>query len=218
MRTPRVIDGQDPHGMPVLEGQDLEDYIQQWVAGISGLDGTMVRPRWQPEPPNIPDWGVNWASVGIMKHRPVGVYPAVIHHPDGDGWSELQRHEELDVLVSFYGTHASDYAVNFHNGCQIWQNFAVLRLVGMALVEVTDGTRNPELIKEKWWDRIDKPFVLRRIIRRSYPVLNLLSAEGWIITDPDGYRAPFHVPAQAARRPATGQAGGHGTAIALGHH
>jgi hypothetical protein len=174
-----------------LEGQSLEDYIQQYCAGVSGLPPTMVRPRWQPEPPNIPDWGVNWASVGIMKHRPIGVYAAVIHHSEGEGYDELQRHEELDVLASFYGIDADEYAGHFHSGVQIWQNFAVLRLVGMAMIEITDGVKNPELIKNKWWNRVDKAFVLRRIIVRNYPVLNLLSASGEVRAEPN-IVSPFH--------------------------
>jgi hypothetical protein len=176
--------------MPVLEGQRLEDYIQQFIAGVSGLDGTMVRPRWQPEPPNIPDYGVNWAACGIVRHRPIGVYPAIIHHPDGDGYDEMQRHEELDILVSFYGANANEYANNLHNGLMIAQNYTVLSLVSMALVEISEGTHNPELIKERWWDRVDKPVILRRLIQRTYPVLNLLSARGVIIGDA-GREVPF---------------------------
>jgi hypothetical protein len=188
--------------MPILEGTSLENYIQQFVAGISGLDGTMVRPRWQPEPPNIPDFGVNWAAVGIMRHRPIGTYPAVIHHPEGDGYDEMQRHEELDILVSFYGASANEYANNLHNGLMIWQNFSVLRLVSMALVEVSEGTHNPELIRERWWDRVDKPMILRRLIRRTYPVLNLVESRGFVVPDPGhGYQAPWIVSALSAEAP-----------------
>jgi hypothetical protein len=176
----------------VLDGQSLEDYVAQVVAGVSGLPGPMVRPRWQAEPPNLPDWGVDWAGVGIMKHRPIGIYPWVGHHPDGDGYSEMQRHEELDVLVSFYGINADAHAGNFHSGFGVWQNHASLRLVGMALVEVQDGTVNPEFIKQKWHNRVDKPFVLRRIIIRNYPVLNLLSSKGLVIPEPQGvYQSPW---------------------------
>jgi hypothetical protein len=188
---------QSDGSLPVLGGQNLENYLQQYVAGVSYLDGPMVRPRWQPEPPNLPDYGVDWAAVGVMRHRPVGTYPAVIHHREDQGHDEMQRHEELDILCSFYGENADIYAENFHDGLMIWQNISVLRLSGMALVEVSDSTRNPELIRERWWNRIDKPLVLRRIIRRNYPVLNVLSAEAWVNTDGSThYTAVARVPPQ----------------------
>jgi hypothetical protein len=176
----------------LLEGQSLEDYLQQWVAAVAYLDGTMVRPRWQPEPPNIPDYGVDWAAVGIMNRRPVGLYPWVGHHSEVDGHDEMQRHEELDVLITFTGAHADRYAGNFHHGAWIWQNRAALRLAGMALIEVEEGRSVPELIKNQWWNRIDKQFCVRRIVVRTYPVLNLLSASGAVVLE-EGYTSPFTV-------------------------
>ena len=151
-------------GLPQLEGQSLEDYLQQYVAGVSYLDGTLVRPRWQEEPPNLPDFGVDWCAVGIVNHRPIGLYAAVVHHGDGDGHDEMQRHEDLDVLASFYGPNADSYATNLHNGLMIWQNVSVLRLVGMAFVDISDHTRAPELIKSRCWERIDKTLTLRRTL------------------------------------------------------
>jgi hypothetical protein len=59
-----------------LDGDDLEDYIQQFVAGVAGMDGTLVRPRWQPEPSNIPDFDVTWCATGITHKRPIGQYAA----------------------------------------------------------------------------------------------------------------------------------------------
>ena len=185
--------------MPVLEGQALEDYIQQFIVGVSGLPGPMVRQRWQPEPPNIPDFGVDWAACGITRHRPIGPYAAIIHHGDGDGYDEMQRHETLEILVSFYGPNADDFAGNFHNGLMVWQNHSILRQVDMALVEVSEGVRVPEMIKMRWWDRVDKPLTLRREVRRSYPILNLVSAGGFVIADPGRPpQAPFQDPFTAA--------------------
>ena len=64
----------------------------------------------------------------------------------------------------------------------------------MWLVEMTECMSNPELIKEKWLDRVDKTLFINRVLARSYPVLNILSAEGRVIPDPGGgYQAPFTV-------------------------
>jgi hypothetical protein len=175
-----------------LEGQDLEDYVQQWVAGVSGMDGAMMRQRWQPEPPNIPDWGVDWGAVGVTRHRPIGIWSYVGHCSDGNGYDQMQRHEDLEILVSFYGPNCDEYASNLHNGVMIWQNRSVLRLVGMAFVELDEAIRAPEMIKNRWWDRVDLPLVLRRIIIRNYAVRNLLSASAAVITDV-GYTSPVTV-------------------------
>jgi hypothetical protein len=174
-----------------LEGPALEDYIQQFVAGVAGLDGTLVRPRYQPEPPNLPDFSVTWCAVGIVRKRPIGVYGATIHDPVNDGHDLVQRHEDIDVLASFYGPQCDYYAANLHSGLMIWQNKSALAAVGMAFVEIGEGTRAPEFIKNQWLDRIDKPLWLRRIIQRVYPVLNILEAAGTVTADPGTYTASF---------------------------
>jgi hypothetical protein len=189
MSDANVAPGNEP-----LEGIALEDFVQQFVAGVSGLPGQNVRPRWQPEPPNIPDFGVDWCAVGITRHRPIGTWASVTHCSAGDGYDMMQRHEDLDILCSFYGPGADDFAGNLHNGLMIWQNRSLLTLVGMAFVEISEGIRAPEFIKNRWLERTDKPLWLRRIIVRTYPVLNLLSASGAVIPDPGGtYQAPFTV-------------------------
>lgn len=186
-----------------ISAGSLDDYLQQMVAGVAGLDGSLVRPRWQPEPPNLPDWATDWCATGITRRRPIGAYSAQLHDCENDtggpGHNELQRHEEFDLMCSFYGPNCDVYASNLHDGLQIWQNYAALRLSGMALVEVQETLRVPELIKQRWWDRCDKTLVLRRIIRRNYPILNVLSAGAEIVTDgPSGYTviaaAPWPTP------------------------
>ena len=176
---PPIIPGQTP------PGQQLEDFLQQWVAGVAYMDGTLVRPRWQTEPPNLPEHNIDWASIGIIETRPIGIYPAVRRHPTGgptgQGEDEVTRHEEFDLLVSFYGPHASEYAANLHSGLGIWQNYSILRLAGMAFVEIGAATNIPELIRMQWVNRVDKTLTIRRYIRRFYPVLNLLSAQAQVV-------------------------------------
>jgi hypothetical protein len=180
--------------LPNLEGPLLDDYLQQFVAGISGLDGTLVRPRWQPEPPNIPDFGTTWASLGIMRRRSLGFVGATLHDPAGNGHSIMLRHEQLEILISFYGPQCDEAAGNLHDGLMLEQNRIVLRSMNMGLVEITDGISNPELIKERWLDRVDKTLFINRCIAREYPVLNQLTASGTVIPDPGGgYQAPFTV-------------------------
>jgi hypothetical protein len=181
-------------------GDDFENYLQQFVAGISGLDGTLVRPRWQPEPPNIPSFDTTWVAVGITRRQPIGPYAAVIHNGAGNGQDLMQRHEDIVLEASFYGPNADQYASNLHSGLMIWQNKASLRLAGLAFTEITESIRVPELIKQQWVDRVDKIIYLRRIIQNVYPVLNILSVGGFVNAEARMavYKAPFNVAAPVA--------------------
>lgn len=172
-----------------LEGQTLNRFIQQWIVGITGLDGTMVRPRWQAEPPNIPTAGTAWAAIGITS-RPSDTYPYVRHDPTGLGSDELQRHETLNLLASFYdlGTNglADNYAALLRDGAAIPQNLEPLTVAGMALVETGDPVAVPSLLKTRWLYRVDLPVSLRRQINRIYPVENLLSSQGTLLANDAG--------------------------------
>lgn len=171
-----------------LEGQALNRFIQQWIVGISGLDGTMVRPRWQTEPSNIPDAGEAWASIGIS-------VVSSDDFPFVDG-VDLQRHEDLNLLCSFYdlGTNglASYYAALVRDGTAIPQNREVLTNAGMGLASVGALQAVPSLLKLRWLYRVDLPLVVRRAIQRNYDVLWVLSADGRLRTDA-GYDEPIIV-------------------------
>ena len=180
----------------ITPGQPLENYLQQLIAGVAHMEETLVRPRWQPQPPNLPDKTYTWCATGITQHRSLG-YAGIVHHGrPRPGHDLLQRHEEFDVLVSFYGPEVEWYAQNLHDGFEIWQNRSLLRYVGMAYVGAGDAMRVPELIKQEWIDRIDKTLTFRRIIVRSYPVLNLLAARFTIKTPgiPEGYHVSLTAP------------------------
>jgi hypothetical protein len=180
------------HPEQIPPGIPLEDYLQQFVAGVAGLDGTMVRPRWQLEPPNLPDVSTDWASLTIGRARPIG-YTAIRRHPKGDGKDETVRHEEFDLLLTFYGPNTSLYAGNMYDGLAIWQNYVVLRLAGMALVEVGAMNNSAEFIRQQWVARTDMSITIRRYIRRFYPVLNLLSAQARVTESDSRYTVEVKV-------------------------
>jgi len=156
--------------------QSFEDFLQQVFVGISGLDPTLVRPRWQPEPPNVPDKGVDWLAIGITDWDP-DTYAFVRHlgaMSDGADW--LQRHETVNILASFYGPNASRNCGVLRDGFQIAQNREVLQANGIGLQETGTARLVPTLLKETWRYRVDMPIVLRRMILREYEVLNILTS------------------------------------------
>lgn len=185
-----------------LEGQGLEQFLQQYVAALLALDGTLVRPRWQAEPvPNLPPFDTPcWAATGIHAQRPIGTYAwvAQYHVTDPAGgpgydYAEMQRHEELDVLVSLYGPDSDEYAGKLHSNLMVWQNTHLLRKVGMAFVEIGETIWVPDLIKEQWIIRLDKMITLRRLIVRTYPVKGIACFHGRVVTEA-GAQAPFGWP------------------------
>lgn len=173
-----------------LEGQALNRFLQQVWVGITGLDGMLIRPRWQAEPPAIPPFGTDWMAFGITR-RKGDTFTSTIHDPTGNGNDSVYRQEMLDILCTFYGPDADNYASLLREGLFVAQNREVLQLNNFGLVEVGEAVAVPEIIKDRWTYRVDMRVTLRRSILRTYPVLNILSAEGTVDTDP--YTIPFTV-------------------------
>jgi hypothetical protein len=194
-----------------LEGLALLEFLLGWVVGVSGLPGMLVRPRWQPEPPDIPQSGTCWAAIGVQR-RPSDEYP----YSDWNALKNafmLQRHEELVLLTSFYDTGSTGladmYAAQFRDGAAIAQNREPLVLAGMNLVKVGDLITVPSLLKLQWLYRVDLEISIRREIDRTYPVLTLESASGYIYTDTGLPPQPFAAPSTSKPAPVvlTGEGG-----------
>jgi hypothetical protein len=184
-----------PPGPPLggpLTGDTWEDFIHDLVAGITGLDNTLVRPRWQEEPPLRPDISVNWVAFGIMSTT-TDFAPVFIHIDDGaDGYDALQQMEEDTILCSFYGPDNEKYCSYLQRGLWVDQNHAIMRTNAVGLVSVGGMTRAADLIKERWWPRSDVEFVVRREIRYDYKVLNLLQSKGTVTAQPPGRFDEIH--------------------------
>lgn len=164
------------------DGDGLDDAIQALVAGVTGLTGDMVRPRWQLEPPQQPGRDTSWAAVGISEQTP-DANPYEAHDPTGNGTDHVQRHETLIVLVSFYGPQSQSLAGILRDGIFIGQNRETATALGLALVDVGSIMRVPELTNQKWLNRVDITITMRRQVNRTYLIRNLLSAVGTIQSD-----------------------------------
>lgn len=181
---------------PPLEGQALLDFIQGTIAGITGLDGTLVRPYAQSEPPNLPSEGNAWCAFKIAS-RKTDTFAFVQHNADGNGSDALQRNEELTILASFYdlgsGGAADGLASLLRDGLQIPQNREALTLQSFDLVRTTDLVAVPVMVKSRWLYRVDMEVIMRRRISRLYPILNVLSVQGTIVSD-DGITRTIKIP------------------------
>lgn len=184
----------DPSTSPI-NGQELNRFLQTFVVGVTGLVATLVRPRWQKEPPNLPAVDTDWCAIGVVS-RQNDTFSAEMHNPadaGGLGTDTVYRQQVLDVLASFYGPNAENFADILSMGVQVGQNREVLLLAGFGVVEVGDPVSAPELVKNLWLNRIDVHMKLRRAEARTYAVENVLSAVGEVDTDAPARTVPIAV-------------------------
>lgn len=165
---------------PPPGGLTLEDFIQTVLVGVSGIAGTLVRPKWQIEPPKYPDITVNWIAFAIVTNRPDANASVSM---DANDVTLLQRQETLSVQLSFYGPDALEKSSIVRDGFQIQQNLEALRLANMGYNGITDAVRGPDLFNERWVDRYESTLTLVRQVQRAYPILAFASAHGSIHTD-----------------------------------
>lgn len=163
----------------------LNAAIQSMIVGITGLQGSLVRLRWQPEPGNIPSAATAWCAFGVTETE-ADTFASLTHLSGSDGSASdlFERNEILTVLCSFYGLGNNSFATYYANllkdGLYIEQNRYAMKSANLAVVEAKRITPVPSLMKERWLYRVDLPVVLRRLVKRSYPVQNIVSASAVI--------------------------------------
>ena len=166
----------------VAQDTTLEDQIQAAIVGITGLQGKMVRPAWQPNPPPKEDLNIDWCAYRVASITPNWI-GSIVHHPEDEGTDELLRHETIEALVSFYGPNASTYSAVLRDGLLIPQNMEALQAQGIRFLETSATRAAPEYINNQWVQRQDTIVRLRRQTSRTYQIRNLLSAEGSITAE-----------------------------------
>lgn len=166
-----------PVGTAPLDGDPLLDAVQAAIVGITGMDGTLVRPSPQPDPPPQPPAGTDWCSFQVTR-REGDDFPSIVHDGTGDGSDTLTRHETVEMLASFIGPACQANASVLRDGFYIPQNIEALMRSGIALLDVGEPVSVPDLVNLQWINRCDLAFRLRRQTERTYQVLNLVSAAG----------------------------------------
>lgn len=166
-----------------LEGLDLRRFIGTVLVGVSGFAPEMVRPAWQQNPPPVPNIDTNWMAFGITARR-ADNDPYQVEKDDGQRTLML-RHEELDIMLAFYGPDCLQKAAEVREGFELTQNTESLLLAGMAYIDLSDIIHAPELVNDRYFDRADTTLTIRREVRREYRILNFVSAYGAIHANRD---------------------------------
>lgn len=184
----------------IAQDDTFTDFITRWVGGITGIEGDLIRPRWQVNPPNQPTVSQSWLAIGVTDIE--GDWDAWERHvpsqPTSNGSDLLQRTEELTLLCSFYGPAAQANSALLRDGLSVAQNRELLRPQNMSLVGVGKITSVPALINNQWYFRLDMSVTLRRYIVRVYPILNIESVNGTVVNEveyddlPETF--PFNIP------------------------
>ncbi|RQT08948.1 phage neck terminator protein [Burkholderia contaminans] len=167
---------------PPDEDDALDDLVHDLIAGITALSPDLVRPRWQPIVAKQPEPSVNWCAFGIQTQTP-DASPAIVHNGANEGSDTYIRHQDLDVLCTFYGPQAKGYAQRLADGLSLPQNREQLQLLDMAFVSVSEIRAAPDLVNQQWVRRYDMSVKLRRKVTRTYAVLNLKSVQASTTTD-----------------------------------
>ena len=159
---------------PPSEDDALDDLVHDLIAGITALPADLVRPRWQQTVPKQPEPTVNWCAFGVQEQEP-DAGPVIQHDGAGDGHDTYIRHQDIDVMCTFYGPSGKGYAQRLADGLAVPQNREQLQLQDMAFVGVGAIRAAPDLLNQQWVRRYDMTVTLRRKVTRSYAVLNLKS-------------------------------------------
>lgn len=164
------------------KGLTLLQFLQTVVVGITNLPGPLVRPKWQPEPPKQPDINVDWLGFGVDSATPD--FSAYLVPGTPGGPIQTQRQEDLTLSFSIYGPNAMETYGLLRDGFQIPQNRIALFNANIGYTDISPGRHIPDLVNQRWVDRVECNVFLKRQIQRTYPVLTFTSATG-IIYVPD---------------------------------
>lgn len=168
-----------------VEGDAFDDFLQQIVVGITGMQGSLVRPRWQPTLPKMPEQSVSWCAIGVTSTDDLSVRGQMRHDPnakivaDGDGSDHSIGWDRVTVLVSMYGPEAQANASMLANGLRVSQNREAMARAGVGLVSTGPRRQMSAVMpNQQVTRRIDMEIKLDRVVARTYQVYNLLSAQG----------------------------------------
>jgi hypothetical protein len=165
-----------------LYGEELADFVQAQTASLTGLAPSMVRPRWQPNPPQQPAAEEDWCAIGITSYTSQD-FPVEILSVDDAGNSSVQqgRSEQFECLASFYGAHCHALAARLRDALYLGQNLEQFYTQNIKLVGAGTIVEVPELVNMQWINRVDLSVTFRRIVTRSYAIEPIAGAP-WSIS------------------------------------
>lgn len=149
-----------------LTGQAYTRLIQQFLVGVTGLGGTLVRPADQADPPPVPESFIDWLAFRLTSITPGDN----AYQKPGDETLETQRHNTQTLQLMFYGPACNDNAVRFLDAIQISQNRDVIRREGVAVADWGEPLNMSEIVNGQTYRRCDVQLLLAREERRVFQI------------------------------------------------
>ena len=152
--------------------QELERQISRWIRGVTGLDASVVLPRWTDPQQQIPKSGITWCEFGIAISDPED-FPADVQV---DEQSQQWVWEKVNIICCFYGPQGSAMASRFRAGMFVEQNNTALRSAsGLSLLDAGKIFNLPVLINNQWVRRYDLAVTLSRKNIRTYNIKSIIT-------------------------------------------
>lgn len=161
------------------------DLITAVISATTGIPPALVRPRWQPTPPQQPPPGTLWAAVGVTRRLAEGYSWQGMTTSPGTTTEALllKRWETVEVLCSFYGPNSEDQAELFRDSLYLGQNLEALIANGFQVTGLDDVLAVPDLTNWQWIDHQDVRLTLARELDRYFPMQSLQEGNGTLDTD-----------------------------------
>ena len=176
-----------PASLSPDEDAVLDNLLQALVVGVVGLPGAMVRPRWQPSPPPMPEANVDWCAIGVVDEESefnISLVHSSASAAFPSGYSTSYDNDIVSVLATFYGPTARGLAKRLRTGLMIPQNREFLYATGLQLMEIPGKTLFvPEIINQITLRRADITLRFRRRTTLNWSILNILQMVGSIVSD-----------------------------------
>lgn len=161
-----------PSGEQPAYDTDLERLISRWIRGVTGLDVSLIYPRWTDPQLTIPKNGTTWCAFGVTGIQE-DFNPAYVQ---GEEIAEQWSHETISLILCFYGPQGLAAATRFRDGMLVPQNNDTLKQSGLTFLQQGRILNLPELINNQWVRRYDISVDLRRKIIRTYGIQSLAAA------------------------------------------
>jgi hypothetical protein len=110
--------------------EDLERLISRWIRGVTGLDATLVYPRWTDPQKQIPKNGTTWCAFGIT-----GIQEDFNPLMCRAKRTPNSGHETVSLILCFYGPQGLATATRFRDGLLVAQNNDELNRSGLTFLQ-----------------------------------------------------------------------------------
>lgn len=162
-----------------IDDQALDRIFHDLLKNLTGLDNTLVRPRFQNTPPSIPAIDVDWLAYGVIDK--IDDYSAnQIQSTDTE--TTLIEFQNITILCSAYGNNSNNTYNRIKLGLQVEQNRDVLNSLDIAYTEISNIMNTTTEVNKFYYKRGEFKLYFRRRIKSKYNIESLLSASGTIET------------------------------------